>query len=421
MRTRNSGLLFLLFSAAIISVPAEDLFQERALTTIPDSYGKLVANSAEVLADGKTYGYLVQKGANLALIHDGKEVTELDPDRQPGVWGGPGLLRNPGAGILYFGKRNGRCVLVLNDRVWETPCLDSLASHEFSPDGKHIAYWVRIDPRKQIFSAYIDGKELGPFYGVGGVTFHDDGSYELRARRGAAFPRGTEVLITSSGQETPIDSAAPGPRAEMGRPRRNSRSEGGLRITRPSNKGGKGGEPLGRFWVDDTFQTLFTPTGTTVSIKSHFEFQGAEHTVDGRIKEMVVSPDGTSVACLVEFWGQDPGEQHPHVEGYAVLHGEQMGERFPSEHHPAALGLGSDWPPMIKSIAFSPNGKSLAYVVDLGEQRSGKQIVVLNGQKTEPFDGVLSSLVFNPDGSKLAFGALAGREILWKVMTATGN
>ncbi len=424
MHTRCAGFGFFLFVAAITPMRADDLFQQRTLATVPDSYGKPVAETARVLADGKTFGYLVRKGANLALIHDGKEVTELDPVRQPGVWGGPGLLRNPGGGILYFGKRNGKCVLVLNDVVWETPCLESIPRYDVSPDGKHIVYWVKTDPKKQIFSAYIDGKELGPFYGVGTVAFRDDGSYELRARRGAAYPKGTIVLIASSGQETPVSDPAPGPGAKMRASHQGGPQVGGIRrvATHDANNNvfvGEDGKPVARFWVDDTFQTLFTTTGRSVSIKSHIEFHGVAHTVEGRIQEMAVSPDGSAVACVVESWGEDPGEQHPHVEGYAVLRGEEMGERFPSEHHPAATGpFGTGWTPVITSLTFSPNGKSLAYVVQLGGPTGLKRIVVLNGQKTEPLDGVLSPLVFNADGSKLAFGALIDRDILWKVLAA---
>ena len=42
----------------------DDLFQEKTLATVPGNYGKLLVDSVKVLADGKTYGYLVEKGAN---------------------------------------------------------------------------------------------------------------------------------------------------------------------------------------------------------------------------------------------------------------------------------------------------------------------------------------------------------------------
>lgn len=40
---------------------------------------------------------------------------------------------------------------------------------------------------------------------------------------------------------------------------------------------------------------------------------------------------------------------------------------------------------------------------------------MIGDKKGEGFDHV-SNLVFSPDGSKLAFGAVKGRELWWKVM-----
>ena len=58
----------------------DDRFQERVLARIPATYGEVVGGNVRVLPDGRTFGYLAPKGAKYAVIYNGKEVTELDPD-----------------------------------------------------------------------------------------------------------------------------------------------------------------------------------------------------------------------------------------------------------------------------------------------------------------------------------------------------
>jgi Tol biopolymer transport system component len=65
----------------------------------------------------------------------------------------------------------------------------------------------------------------------------------------------------------------------------------------------------------------------------------------------------------------------------------------------------------IGSLTFSPDGKTLAYVIRSG----GKARVVAGEAQSEEFDSVVD-LSFTPDGKMVIFGALKGQELWWKVM-----
>jgi hypothetical protein len=490
------------------AVTLDQRFTEKVLATVPETYGEVNWKNIKILPDGRTFGYLARKGANYVVIYDGKEVTELDPDRQKNVFGGPGLLWKHEGGILFFGKRNGKCVIVLNDVVRETHCLESIASHAVSQNGEHFAYYNRDSKGNQVYSLYIDGKEYGPFNGAGKVALGNDGSFAFSERRGGMYPKGRLLLITGAGMETPyknisglqfapdgktlvyLASPEPGNKVllfvggtlkreydgySLSRRGSPALSSDGLSIAFTAEKNGQecvmvddrcgemfdqvslaprfldgthevvywaisghvkytvvgarkflgeyrfvsdNGKTVARFWNDEKYETLYRNDGKVdVFVKGHVNVNGVERTVEGMVTDLALSPDGESLAYVVEYWGQDSGERRPHTAGYAVVRGDEIGERFPADHHPVTFGSsGAAWPSVISSLTFSPNGKVLAYVVNLGSRESGKWIVVVNGKKSEAFDGVLTRLFFSPDGSKLAFGALRGREILWKVI-----
>jgi hypothetical protein len=47
--------------------------------------------------------------------------------------------------------------------------------------------------------------------------------------------------------------------------------------------------------------------------------------------------------------------------------------------------------------------------------RKGPEFIVVGDKVGPPFDSVTQP-VFSPDGSKVAFGAMQGKELWWKVM-----
>lgn len=66
---------------------------------------------------------------------------------------------------------------------------------------------------------------------------------------------------------------------------------------------------------------------------------------------------------------------------------------------------------MVGSPVFSPDGQTVTYAADEGEQ----QYIVIGDRKV-PVSGRASDPVFSPDGRKVGYGARLGREIWWKVL-----
>ncbi|MGA3014696.1 MAG: WD40 repeat domain-containing protein, partial [Bacteroidales bacterium] len=480
-------------------------FTEKVLATIPNIYGWVSWQNVKILSDGKTFGYLAKKGTNYAVIYNGKEVTELDPDRQMNVFGGPGPLWNNEGGINFFGIHNKKCVIVSNDIVRDAPRLDSIQEHTISQNGEHVAYFIKQNKNTWVYKLYIDGKEYGQFKnGAGRIALGNDGSFAY-VEQG----NGDLLLITGDGIETHYKSISNLKIAPDGNtlvylasPKSDNKlylyiggkivreyngysyseyltlsSDGqSIAFIAKKSKSDKqecvivddhygemfdhifqtprflngthvvfyfatsnhvdytvigdrkflgqykfvsdNGKTLAKFWNDDTYVAVYKDDGTVeISIKGHINVNGLERSVVGMVKDIALSPGGESFAYTVGYLRQDRTEQHPHIETYAVVNGETIGESFPAIDKPTInLPFGNEDATVIRSLTFSPNGKSLAYVVKFEDQKSIEWIVVVNGKKSEPFDGILTRLFFDPDGSKVAFGALKGREILWKVI-----
>jgi Tol biopolymer transport system component len=66
---------------------------------------------------------------------------------------------------------------------------------------------------------------------------------------------------------------------------------------------------------------------------------------------------------------------------------------------------------LIGDLVFSPDGKKLAYIALIKNEKF-KRLIVVDGKKTEEFDDVWQP-VFSPDGKKVMFYALKSKE-LWK-------
>ena len=65
------------------------------------------------------------------------------------------------------------------------------------------------------------------------------------------------------------------------------------------------------------------------------------------------------------------------------------------------------------SLVFSPNGQRLAYVAQVGKQ----QVVVVDGQASKPYKGIaVGSLVFSADSQHVAYAANDEEEDAWFVV-----
>ena len=473
------------FKAEAVSPPAS-AFEEKVLATVPETYGKLETYNVIILPDGKTFGYLAPHNSGYAAIYNGKEVVD-GLDR-------PGPMENPGGGVLFYGKRNGQCVLVLNDTVHETPCpgyyglggayMRYLA---ISPNGEHWAC-VQQDGREGLLT--VDGKKFGPFeafleppvidndgkvmvggklYGGGAwnsfltgtsvgvhvmalgsisaMAFAPDGKtllYLVQRGDDLILFEGETVGREYKGMRAPAEHlaiSADGRSIAFTAMRSASREGycvmvddhcgevfdsiltppqfvadthdvfyearttdgksfvivGDRKYANPTGVVGRphhvvvsaNGKTVANYW--NLSQTLYTNDGRVVPMnEGHVVVNGVGRKAKGLVNSVALSPDGESLAYVAQL----------PEGGAAVVRGEQTGEKFNG----------------IDSLTFSPNSKALAYVARTVTEKS---MVVLNGRKSGVFDAVLTPLLFSPDSSKLAFGALRGREILWKVMATT--
>jgi Tol biopolymer transport system component len=160
--------------------------------------------------------------------------------------------------------------------------------------------------------------------------------------------------------------------------------------------------------VDISSKTIFHEHGAEMIDESTIIVNGVAQIVKGLVSGLALSPDGDALAYVIESREWDSNTRRPRLAGAMVVRGDSTGARFP--------GIIND------SLTFSPNGKSLAYVVNFAQREdAGGRMVVVNGRKSEEFDWILTPLIFSPDGSKLAFGALKGRDILWKVISTAGE
>ena len=146
----------------------------------------------------------------------------------------------------------------------------------------------------------------------------------------------------------------------------------------------------------------FGERGLTPLDEGHILVNGVDRKAIGLVDELALSPDGESLAYVAHRRLISEGNRVA-IAGYVVVRGDRAGQVWDQVQR--------------GSLTFSPSGKSLAYVA----HENREQYVVINEKKSEPFDLVLTPLIYSPDGSKLAFGARKGRQILWKVLPAAAS
>ena len=161
----------------------------------------------------------------------------------------------------------------------------------------------------------------------------------------------------------------------------------------------------------------------------------------GLVISVAFSPDGKTLASgsddgTVRLWdvatGRQIGNPLTGHTGNGPLGGVQPGRQDPGQRQPAMARYGCGmWPPATRSatpspatpaasgsVAFSPDGKTLATGSDDGTVRlwdvaTGHQI----GDPLTGHTGAVQSVAFSPDGKTLASGGDDGTVRLWDVAT----
>lgn len=82
---------------------------------------------------------------------------------------------------------------------------------------------------------------------------------------------------------------------------------------------------------------------------------------------------------------------------WVVFDGEKLGEEFETTG---------------RVLEFSPDGRRVAYTAKI----NGKWHLIAGSRRSGSMDRI-EAFRFSQDGRKVAFGALLGRELWWKVLT----
>ena len=128
------------------------------------------------------------------------------------------------------------------------------------------------------------------------------------------------------------------------------------------------------------------------------------------VSEVLFSPDSSEVVYVAEREVEGGGEPGSSTILYENVPAGQPASYtlkyflFRNDQH----SKGYNW---IHSPSFSPDGKSLAYIVREGNKYS----VIVNDRKGKEYDNILTKLKFSPDGKYVGYGARLGNELWWVI------
>lgn len=446
-----------LATVVLCLLPQNVSFDDKLLATIDDD---VVADRFVFSADGRQVAYRGLKA--------GRYAVWLNNKKGPDFQGVDGLQFTKDNRLVYKGNRGGTVQVYVGGSALG-PALPVISDLVVSPDGKKIAY---VGSRGQggasdatAWTVYVGGTKGKDYASCGTPVFSADGSvYGHTVRIGKAgdgqraFHTVHAVIVNGKlGAEWEECSApvfAPQGRRWAHRARNGTtwqmvvdgKAESGFRslgepIWSPDGKnlayigstgpnqwhvvknGRKGPEVpsvSSLVWSPDSTKLAYVVRGQKGATVHAGDWTSAEYF---DVAEPTWSPDGSKVAFPAmgkKRWmmvvGDREGSDDLDTPGRPVFSPDGMQVAFRAMWKFKWIVVVNDGKAepfdAVNDPVWSPKGNKVAF----SASKDGKWYMVVHYRRQEAFDAVLTPPHFSEDGTKVAFGARKGPDLIWRVV-----
>lgn len=388
-------------------------FQEHAIASVPR--GLDVERGVVFSPDALHVAYVGRKGDESVPVIDARvfdaewyvHSPRVSADgRVAFVLVKPPAKRVQVSSLLLDGKR--------------VPGSEGIDAPEFSPDGRRLAYVAdpecRIaDDRSRMgpFVLVVDAKKGSKWHGVAQVSWSSDSAHVVavaeREKGGYCLTLDDKPLAEGARYDGPCFSPD-GSRIAYGceHPKGKALAPD---VTRIKWYIACGASRLGLDF-DNAGSPVFSPDGKRIAFKAEragrvgISIDGAAPVGDWSfVTTPAFSPDGKHMAFTASADCEVmPGYRVTTIPGAGIVTGGSWQVVLDGKAGDAKFGA-------VDALTFSPDSGRLAF-----RARSGERWRVHCGAaKSEEFDFV-GPPVFSPDGRRVGFGVLQGREFAWKVL-----
>lgn len=327
-------------------------------------------------------------------LRDGKKSKKYDwigelslgPDGTLAFWEQPKAKiladgsYNIGQQVLYVGKKKGK--------KWQNA--HSLLAPLWSDDGSRVVTITSKGGQWFVLGADTkNGKQR---------TLHKRGDMLIEQLAISADGRNVaRVVQDMSALDAPGAGGPPGMRANLeilvGDKRIGGQYESaGSPVFAPN------GKRVAFKFVDENKMNVAVDTDKKVSAKHDY------------VSAAVFSPDGSKLA----YAAFDGYEIQPFYRmqswGHLMLRGEGKAKLVVRKTKRGKPQLGDSYD-SIESVVFGPKGERIAFAAKIGD----RWCIIEGDRKSEEFDEV-GPPSFDPDSSRIGFGARNGRKVYWKVL-----
>jgi hypothetical protein len=294
-------------------------------------WDRILETSFSFSADSQHLAYVAKRANGWYIVADSQESGPYDDITNLPLWNQDGTR-------LVYGIRKGnqQCII---DQGKEGPAFEVVGAAVLSPDGKRLAYGAQLKGRQFVVVDGNPGEGYGGIYGETLQFSPDSQHFAYATEKGAR-----RFVVVDGKEQADFDGIA----------------RGSVKISPDSHRVGYIARKIDK-WV-------------TV-------IDGAEGTAYDKLENLLFSADSQHFAFL---GGDDTGR-------FVALDGK----------------AGPEYPGIVKdSLAFAPSGASYAYGA---EQENHKTAIVINGKTLGEYEtvGVPS---FSPDGKHVAYRVNVGQQ-----------